>query len=304
MRRAISQMIHRSSRASPGGSSALRTRWTRRSELVTVPSASAHAADGRQDDVGELCGRGQEDVLDDEEVEASTEADRPLLVGLGLDRVLADHVDRGQLAALHRVEHARTGASRASAGPSRPSAASNFARSSSFSTCWKPGSRSGRAPMSPPPWTLFWPRSGLRPLPYRPTCPVSSDEVDQGEDVVDRVVVLGDAERPADHRPRRRGEGVGQLADRVGRDARLALGVLERVALDLRLVGVEVVRRALDELAGSRGPAAMISRPTALASAMSLPTSRPSQTSAHSAELVRRGSTAYSRAPLRTPRRR
>src|SRR3954465_7204140 len=51
-------------------------------------------------------------------------------------------------------------------------------------------------------------------------------------------------------------------------------------------------------------PAAMISRPTALASAMSLPTSRPSHTSAHSAELVRRGSTANRRAPLRTPRRR
>ena len=28
--------------------------------------------------------------------------------------------------------------------------------------------------MSPPPWTLFWPRSGLTPEPYRPTCPVSS----------------------------------------------------------------------------------------------------------------------------------
>ena len=31
--------------------------------------------------------------------------------------------------------------------------------------------------MSPPPWTLFWPRSGLRPLPQRPTCPVSSDRL-------------------------------------------------------------------------------------------------------------------------------
>ena len=37
-------MIQRSSRASPGGSSALRTRWTRRSEFVTVPSVSAQAA--------------------------------------------------------------------------------------------------------------------------------------------------------------------------------------------------------------------------------------------------------------------
>ena len=68
------------------------------------------------------------------------------------------------------------------------------------------------------------------------------DEGDQGQDVVDGVVVLGDAERPADHRPRRLGEGVGQLADGLGRDARLALGVLERVRLDLGLVGVEVDR--------------------------------------------------------------
>ena len=37
---AISAMIHMSSRASPGGSSAFRTRCTRRSLLVTVPSAS------------------------------------------------------------------------------------------------------------------------------------------------------------------------------------------------------------------------------------------------------------------------
>ena len=42
---------------------------------------------------------------------------------------------------------------------------------------------------------------------------------------------------------------MGQLADGLGRDAGLALGVLERVRLDLGLVGVEVDRRALDELA-------------------------------------------------------
>ena len=41
-------MIHMSSRASPGGSSALRTRCTRRSLFVTVPSASHHdAAEGK-----------------------------------------------------------------------------------------------------------------------------------------------------------------------------------------------------------------------------------------------------------------
>src|SRR5450631_2843875 len=48
-------------------------------------------------------------------------------------------------------------------------------------------------------------------------------------------------------------------------------------------------------------PAARISRPSALARAMSEPTSRPSQPSDHWAELVRRGSTVYSLAPLLTP---
>ena len=103
--------------------------------------------------------------------------------------------------------------------------------------------------MSPPPWTLFWPRSGLTPRAVPADVPGQQHQVDQRQDVVDRVVVLGDAEGPADHRPRRGRERVGQLADRRGRDAGLALGVLERVRLDLGLVGLEVDRRALDELA-------------------------------------------------------
>src|SRR6266851_7514193 len=61
-----------------------------------------------------------------------------------------------------------------------------------------------------------------------------------------------------------------------------------------------VVARAMNSLSAS--PAWMISRAIAFARAMSLPTSMPSHTSAHSAELVRRGSTAIKRAPFRTPR--
>ena len=48
----------------------------------------------------------------------------------------------------------------------------------------------------------------------------------------------------------------------------------------------------------------MISRAIVFESAMSEPTSRPSQRSAHCAEAVRRGSTTISRAPLCTPLRR
>ncbi len=49
---------------------------------------------------------------------------------------------------------------------STPHAASKRARaSSSRSMSWKPVSLFGMAPMSPPPCTLFWPRSGLSPEP-------------------------------------------------------------------------------------------------------------------------------------------
>ena len=51
----------------------------------------------------------------------------------------------------------------------------------------------------------------------------------------------------------------------------------------------------------SAKPGMMISRAMALASAMSVPTCSPSHTSAHWADDVRRGSTAYIRAPLWIP---
>ena len=94
-----------SSRAPPGGSSALRTRWTRRSELVTVPSASHHAA---------LAGRttSASSAVLVRKMSWTTRWSRPsrsemawLDVGLGLGRVLAQHVQRPQLALAHGLEH-------------------------------------------------------------------------------------------------------------------------------------------------------------------------------------------------------
>ena len=108
--------------------------------------------------------------------------------------------------------------------------------------------------MSPPPWTLFWPRSGFRPLPYLPTWPVSSARLISARTLstalwcsvmpsVQQIIALSALAK-----------ACASSLDRGGGHAGLALGVLERVALDLGLVGLEVGRRALDELACSRGP--------------------------------------------------
>jgi len=82
-----SHMIRQSARASPGGSTALRTRWTRRSVLVNVPSFSAkHVA-------GQLGRLAHEDVLAHEEVELLQVRPHPRRVRLAADRVLPDAVE-------------------------------------------------------------------------------------------------------------------------------------------------------------------------------------------------------------------
>ena len=64
-------------------------------------------------------------------------------------------------------------------------------------------------------------------------------EVDESENVVHRVVMLGDAERPADLRALGPGVSVRGLADDFGGHAGLALGALERVLLDAIPIGLK-----------------------------------------------------------------
>ena len=101
--------------------------------------------------------------------------------------------------------------------------------------------------MSPPPCTLFWPRNGLSPAAPPADVPAQERQVDEGEHVVDTVVVLGDAERPADLRPVGAGVGVGELTDRLNGHPGDLRAALERPLLDRRRVLGEAGRAALDE---------------------------------------------------------
>ncbi len=103
------------------------------------------------------------------------------------------------------------------------------------------------APMSPPPWTLFWPRSGLSPLPVPTDVAGEQGQVDERDDVVDAVVVLGDAERPAQLGPVGPGVGVGEGGDVVGSDTGHLLGPLQGPRLDRRGELVEAGRGPFDE---------------------------------------------------------
>ena len=102
--------------------------------------------------------------------------------------------------------------------------------------------------MSPPPWTLFWPRSGLRPLPHRPTCPHSSERLISARTLstalwcsvmpsVQQIIALLGGR-----------VGVGGLADRRRGDAGDALRALQRPRLHGGPVRLEPAGGAPDEL--------------------------------------------------------
>ena len=84
--------------------------------------------------------------------------------------------------------------------------------------------------------------------------PVAADvarqqrQIDQREDVIDGVVVLGDAERPAKLSGLGLRIGVGQFLYHRGRYAAFTLSIFEGEGLDVLAVGVKATGRVLNEL--------------------------------------------------------
>ncbi len=244
---AISKMIHRSSLASPGGTSAACTRWTRRSLLVTVPSVSAQAA---------AAGRTTSAIspVAVRKMSWTTSRSRPrrrplrpVPVGLRLQGVLADHVERRELAAVHGVEHPRQVPAALGRDAHAPQVVAPLARLVVLDVLEPDQPVRERAHVAAA-LDVVLAAQRVDAAAVAADVPGQQGERDQREHVVDRVVVLGDAEGPADHRPLGLGVGVGRLADRRRGDARLALRVLERVRLDGLAIRVEARRRPPDEL--------------------------------------------------------
>ena len=147
---------------------------------------------GRQDDVGELRGLGQEQVLDDEEVEALEQVDRALLVGLGLDRVLADAVDRGQVAALHRVEHPRQVPAALGRDGDAPLGVELRPQRVVLDVL-EARQAVGEGAHVAAALDVVLATQRVDAAAVAPDVAGQQDQRDQGQDVVDRVVVLGDA---------------------------------------------------------------------------------------------------------------
>ncbi len=78
--------------------------------------------------------------------------------------------------------------------------------------------------------------------------PGKQRKVDEGDDIVHGVVMLRDTQSPADLGARSAAVGMGHSADGFSGHARLTLGSLEGVFLNVGLVGFESASGVLDEL--------------------------------------------------------
>src|ERR1700687_2433831 len=170
------------------------------------------AGGGGQHNVSELSGLRQEDVLDHEVIEPAEQSNRAGLVGLGSGRVLADDVNRLELAVLHRLEHlAEVIAALGWDGmlPSRLEAASYNGILNVLEAGQLVGDRAHVAP------TLDVVLAAKRVEPAAVAADLAGEqgEVDERQNVVRGVVVLGDAKRPADHRPVSASERVSDFLD-------------------------------------------------------------------------------------------
>ena len=166
----------------------------------------------REDDVRELRGRREEEVLDDEVVEPVEQPLGALLVRLALGRVLAHDVDRAQLAVLHRLEHpgqVEAGLRRDGGAPGGVELRANVVVEDLLEAGQLVRDRAHVSPAL----DVVLPAQRLQARAPLADLAGQQREVDQREDVVDGVVVLGDPERPAELRVlgagRRRGRARG-----------------------------------------------------------------------------------------------
>jgi hypothetical protein len=170
-------------------------------------------------------------------------------VSVGLDGVLAEHEQRRQLAALHRLEHLGHVPPVLRLELRVPHPLELRHRLGVGLEVLEAGEPVGdRAHIAP---TLHVVLAAQRVQARAVASDVADQqrEVDERQDVVDGVVVLGDAQRPADLRALGARVRVRDVLDHVGRYPAELLAALERVGLERRDVLLEALRRPRDELA-------------------------------------------------------
>ena len=195
-----------SSLAPAGGSIALRDALDPALAVGNRAFGFTPARGRREHHIGHLGGRRQEDVLNDEAVKPLQPVPGLRLVGLGLERVLSEHVERAELAPLHRLEHLRHVPAALGGDCNSPAPLELLPKLGELHVL-ESGQPVGQRPHVAPTLHVILPAERVQAGAVAAHVPGQQGQIDQGEHVIDGVVVLGDAQCPADHRPA--GPGVG-----------------------------------------------------------------------------------------------
>ena len=245
-RRATSWTTSRSSRAPGGGSSAFRIALdaavARRHRALRL----APAGGGRQDDVRELRRPREEEVLDDQEVEPAEGLLDVVRVRVGDRRVLADDVERVERAlggGLQHLGHVQAARRREADAP----ALLERAPLGRIEDVLEAGQAERHRAHVAAALDVVLPAQGIEPGAETPDVAGEERQVDERVDVVDRVVVLGDPEGPADDGAVGRRVAARDPADLLGGDAGLALRPLGRGGGDRRAELLVAAGAVVDE---------------------------------------------------------
>ncbi len=181
-------------------------------------------------------------------LQAAQQLHRVFLIGFRLSGILADDVERIELAAFHRLEHIRE-IPPSSAGQLAFHACSNLAMLSRIFDVLATGKLvRDRAHVAA---ALNVVLTSQRIDSRAVTSDVTAEqrEIDERTHVVDGVVMFGDSERPTELGALGKRVCVGELADERGRDAGCFLRLHQRVRFDAFTILVEAARRSRNELA-------------------------------------------------------
>ncbi len=155
----------------------------------------------RKHHVRHLRGPGHEDVLDDQDVARLQEALGAVHVGFGRSGVLADHVESAEVAMLHRLEHLGEVLAVLRDDGHAPGRLETRAGGRVLLDVLKAGELVGNGAHVAAALDIVLAAKRIETAAVAADVTGQQTQVDEGQDVVDGVVVLGDSEGPAQDRP-------------------------------------------------------------------------------------------------------
>ena len=206
-----------------------------------------------QHDVGDLSGFRVEKILHHQKFQIAHEFTRAMAVRFGGDRIFPKDIKRCELAVLHRFEHSGNVQAGLGIHFHAPGFFEFGAKLRILDVLETGEAVRDRAHVAAA-LNIILAAQGIDAAAVAADVAGEKSKVDERENIVDRVVVFGDAECPAHLRAGRFRVGVRGFADQGGGHAGFAFGALERVFLHGGSIGFESAGGMLDKfLVGQAG---------------------------------------------------